>query len=59
MGQPTKCDLEFVFGPPPTEIERGKLTSAETMPKKAVTVDAHFCQLILTDEARTTLQLRF
>jgi hypothetical protein len=42
MGQPTQYDFEFPFGPPATQIEHGKSTSAETMLKKAATLDAHF-----------------
>jgi hypothetical protein len=42
MGQPTQCELEFPFGPPATQIEHGKSTSAETLIKKAATFDAHF-----------------
>jgi hypothetical protein len=58
MGKPTQCDLEFLFGPPATQIEHGKPTRAETMPKKAVTLDAHFCQLTVPNEARATSQIR-
>jgi hypothetical protein len=58
IGRNTQCDFEFPFGPPATQIEHGKPTRAETMPKKAVTLDAHFCQLTFTDQARATLQIR-
>jgi hypothetical protein len=58
IGQPTRYDFEFPFGPPATQIEHGKPTRAETMPKKAATLDAHFCQLIFTDQARVTLHIR-
>jgi hypothetical protein len=53
-----RCDFEFPFGPPPTEIEHGKSISAEPMSKKAVTLDARFCQLTFTDQVRATLQIR-
>jgi hypothetical protein len=53
----TQCDFEFPLRPPAPQIEHGKSTSAETRPKKAVTLDARFGQLTFTDQARATLQI--
>jgi hypothetical protein len=57
VGQPTQCDLEFPFGPPATQIAHGKSISAESMPKKTVTLAAHFCQLNFTDQARAAYKI--
>jgi hypothetical protein len=58
MSQPTQCDFEFPFGPPATQIERGKSAGAETMPKKTATLDARFCPLTVLNQARATSQIR-
>jgi hypothetical protein len=58
MGHSTQCDFEFPFGPPATQIERGKSAGAETMPKKTATLEVRFCQLTVPNLARTTSQIR-
>jgi hypothetical protein len=58
IGPNTQCAFEFPFSPLATQIEHGKLTSAYTMPKNAATLDARFCQLTFTDQARVTLHIR-
>jgi hypothetical protein len=58
MGNNTQYDFGFPFGPPATQIGHAKSVGAETMPKKAATLDVRFCQLTFTDQARVTLHIR-
>jgi hypothetical protein len=57
MCKPTQYDFEFPFGPPATEVKHGKSRGTETMPKKSATLDAHFCQLNFSEQARATPQI--
>jgi hypothetical protein len=53
----TQYNFVFPFGPQATEIEQGKSAAAETMPKKAATLDARFCQFTFTGKTRAALQI--
>jgi hypothetical protein len=56
MGHNTQCGFEFLFGPPATQIEHGKSTSADNA-KEGCHFGSALCQLTFTDQARATLKI--